>query len=501
VHKDFLGFHACYQPERVALIEASTMRQWSYQELDDTVSRLATVMRSLGVRKSDRVACIAKNSPGLVQQHLACSRLGAIFVPINWRLSATEVGELIAQAEPVLIAGDEQMTQLGVDGVLLGELQERAATAQPLSPIDLEPDRASLILFTSGTSGQPKGALLNETSLVETGINFSILGRVDHESRFLCDAPMFHVIGLVANVRPALMRGGCIVVSDGFDAQRTLRRLGDDELRISHYFCVPQMAAALRSVSGFDPAALRGLTGLFTGGAPHAPADILRWLDDGIVVADGFGMSETGTVFGMPVDAELIRQCAGSVGIATPRVHVRIVNEDGKPLPPGESGELQLRGRNLLREYWRKPAETAAAMTADGWFRTGDIARANAQGFHWIVDRMKDMFISGGENVYPAEIEAALAAHQDIVESAVIGVPDSRWGEVGHLFVVPTTAGRIDESELQTFLESRLARYKIPKHISCVDALPRNSAGKLLKLELRKLTEDTAMKPVTKKND
>ena len=491
MHNDFPGFHARYQPERPALLEASTSRQWTYRELDDAVSRMAAALAELGVRQSDRVVCIAKNSPAQVQLHLACSRMGAIFVPVNWRLSAAEVGVLVDQADAALVAGDDRMTRLGMAGLPLDELLDRAAKSQPLPPLGLDPDRPSLILFTSGTSGKPKGAVLSEAALAETGINFSILGRVGPDSRFLCDAPMFHVIGLVANLRPALMQGGCIVVSDGFDPGRTLARLADADLRISHYFCVPQMANALRSAPGFDPGALHRLTGLFTGGAPHPPADILRWLDDGIVIADGFGMSEAGTVFGMPVDPDTIREHAGSVGLATPRVLARIVDEDGNPVTAGVPGELQLRGRNLFREYWRKPDETEAAFTGDGWFRTGDIARAGERGFYRIVDRRKDMYISGGENVYPAEIEAVLATHEDVAESAVVGVPDERWGEVGHLFVVARPGQRIDVAALPAFLESRLARYKIPKHITCIDALPRSGAGKVLKQELRKLTAET----------
>lgn len=489
-HNDFLAFHATDQPERIAAIDAATGVGLSYRQMDARVSRLGSALLTLGVQEGDRVACLARNSVVLVETHLACSRIGAVFVPLNWRLSAAEVGTLAKDADPALMTGDEQLAQTGLDGIGLDELSERSATMPELAPRALDPDRPSLILFTSGTSGKPKGAVLSEQNLTESAINFSLLGRVTHQSRFLCDAPMFHVIGLVAGIRPALMRGGSIVVSDGFDPERTLHRLADGDLSVTHYFCVPQMAAMLHSEPTFEPTALRGLVALFTGGAPHPAANVLGWLDEGITVADGFGMSEAGTIFGMPPEPDVIRPRAGSVGIPTPRVCARIVDDDDVDVAAGEPGELQIRGANVFTGYWRNPEATAAAFTADGWFRTGDIARADHDGFHWIVDRKKDMFISGGENVYPAEIETALAGLSVIKESAVIGVPDARWGEVGHLFAVCRPGLDVQSSTLLGFLEARIARYKIPKHVSFVDALPRNAAGKVEKNVLRSTAKE-----------
>ena len=296
---------------------------------------------------------------------------------------------------------------------------------------------------------------------------------------------MFHVIGLVTSVRPALMQGGAVLISDGFQPARTLDRIADPTLGVSHYFCVPQMAASLRADPGFAPAGLRQLTALFTGGAPH-PAEAIRpWLDDGIAVVDGFGMSEAGTVFGMPIDRAAIAARAGSVGIAPPGVQSRIVDAEDRDCPPGQPGELLLRGENLFLGYWRQPEETAAAFTADGWFRTGDIAVCDADGFHTLVDRKKDMFISGGENVYPAEIEAALIGHPDVVECAVVGAPDTRWGEVGVCVVVLADGAELNEASLLDYLAQRLARYKLPKRFASAAALPRTGSGKVIKYALR----------------
>jgi fatty-acyl-CoA synthase len=301
---------------------------------------------------------------------------------------------------------------------------------------------------------------------------------------------MFHVIGLITNIRPALMQGGAFLVSDGFVPARTLARLGDPSLGITHYFCVPQMASALRAEPGFDPGRLQGLTAIFTGGAPNPAADIRTWLADGIAMVDGYGMSEAGTVFGMPLDPVLIDAHAGSAGLATPAVHTRIVDAASKDCPPGEAGELLLKGDNLAKGYWRRPEDTRSAFTLDGWFRTGDIVRADAKGYHWIVDRHKDMFISGGENIYPAEVEVVLAGHPGIAECALVGVPDSRWGEVGHLFLVAAAGAVLDPEKILAHIATRLARYKVPKHVSVIAALPRNGAGKVLKTKLRNQQAD-----------
>lgn len=489
---DHVAVQARLQPERVAAVDLASGRGWTYAELDVTIARAVGVLRHRGLGEGDRLAALGQNRVLLAVLHLACARLGAMFVPLNWRLSPAEIAALIEDAEPALIVGDRQMTALGVEGVDLDALQAEIDAAQPAAAEPVDRERPSLILYTSGTSGRPKGALLSERNLDQTAINFGRLGKLTHQSAFLVDAPMFHIIGLITSIRPALMHGGTVLVSEGFEPGRTLRRLGDPALGVTHYFCVPQMAAMLRQQPGFDAATLRRLTAVFTGGAPHPAADIRAWLAEGVPVADGYGMSEAGTVFGMPADIGLIDVRAGSAGLAMPTVATRIVDEHDRDCPPGVAGELLLKGDNVFQGYWRRPEETVRAFTADGWFRTGDIARADAEGYHWLVDRKKDMFISGGENVYPAEIEAALADHPGIAECAVIGMPDPRWGEVGHLVATPRDGAVLDLAAILDHLESRLARYKLPKTLVLVAALPRTGSGKILKTVLREqlLAED-----------
>jgi fatty-acyl-CoA synthase len=480
---DHVGLHARLTPDRLAARDLTSGRSFTYHELDRAVGRFAAALAGRGIGEGERVAMLAKNRIDCVLLHLAVARLGAIYVPLNWRLSAAEIAALLADAAPKLFLGDGCLAEAGLAGIPMEEFAAEAEKLAPRPESPLDPERPSLILYTSGTSGRAKGALLSERNLEHTAINFSLLGRVTPDSVFLCDAPMFHVIGIVTNIRPVLMQGGAFMVSDGFVPARTLQRLADPALKVTHYFCVPQMAAALKADPAFRPEMLKGLTAIFTGGAPHPGPVIRAWLADGIAVVDGYGMSEAGTVFGMPLDPRLIDARAGSVGLAAPALKCRVVDGAGADCPPGEAGELLLKGGNITSGYWRRPEESRVSFTDDGWFRTGDIVRADHDGYYWVVDRAKDMFISGGENVYPAEIEAALAGHPAIKECAVVGVPDEQWGEVGHLFLVATSP--LDGDALLAELRQRLARYKVPKYVSFLDALPRNGAGKVLKRQLR----------------
>jgi fatty-acyl-CoA synthase len=483
---DYIALQAGLRPGGLAARDLTSGRAWSYRQFDDDAWRFARVLRAHGVSAGARVAVLAKNRVSLLLLHLACARLEAIYVPLNWRLSALELGVLLADAAPGLLIGDTHLAACGLDGVLLDDFEAAAFAGAMLPARAYDQTRTSLILYTSGTSGRPKGVMLSEANLWATGVNFSVLARVGPDSAVLCDAPMFHVIGLVGNIRPTLMVGGVILVSDGFNPARTLARLADPALAVTHYFCVPQMAASLRHDPAFDPAALRHLTGIFSGGAPHAPDAIRAWTRHGIPLANGYGMTEAaGTVCCMPVDLAEIERNIGASGLLPPEVRVRIVDDEDNDVPPGAAGEILVRGGNVSAGYWGRPAETAAAFTADGWYRSGDIGFLDGAGYLSVIDRKKDMFISGGENIYPAEIEAALAAFPGLAECAVVGVADARWGEVGHLFAVALPGGAVTAAALIAFLESRLARYKIPKHVTLLAALPRNGAGKLVKAVLR----------------
>jgi len=481
---DQVGVQARLQPDRLAAHDFALRRSWTYAQFDRAIGAAARVLGEHGLTAGERLATLSRNRAELLILHLACARLGAIYVPLNWRLSPPELAALIKDCEPLLLIGDSELARAGLGGIAIDQLAMGIDAAEPLSPVPIDRSRPSLILYTSGTSGQPKGVLLSEANIDQTALNFGLAARVTHESVFLNDSPMFHVIGLITGVRAPLRHGATLLLSDGFEAGRTLDRMADPDLGVTHYFAVPQMAAMLRDHPDFDPVPLRRLTGIFSGGAPHSAAAIGAWCDDGITIADGFGMSEAGTVTCMPLDRRLIRERAGSTGIAMPGVSMRIVGEDDGDLSAGAPGELLLRGDNIFASYWRRPAETAAAFTADGWFRTGDIALLDDDGYLTLLDRKKDMYISGGENVYPAEVEALLATHPDIADCAIVALPHARWGEVGHAVIVLRPGATIGHAELTAFLSPRLARFKLPKATSIHQALPRTATGKLSKNQL-----------------
>lgn len=494
---DYLHFHACLHGHRPVITDLAHGRQWDYQSFDRLVGQVAHWLIRLGCKPGERIACLALNRAELVALQLAAARIGAIFVPLNWRLSASEITQLISDCQPQLLLGDADNQQLLADVPQacypLTDLFDEVADLGPLRPAPMDVNLPSLMLYTSGTSGTPKGVLLSERALTETGINFGLLGEVDEHSVFLAESPMFHIIGMVTSIRPALLHGAHIVISERFIPERTLARMADATLAISHYFCVPQMALALRAVEHFDPAALANLKAIFTGGAPHPEAQIRQWLNDGIAIVDGYGMSEAGTVFGMPLKRELIDAKAGCVGLPTPRVQARLVDEQGAPTAPGQPGELQLKGDNLACGYWQREADFNAAFTSDGWFRTDDVLQQDSDGYFRVTDRKKDMYISGGENVYPAEVEAQLCHYPGIKELAIAGVPDERWGEVGCLFYVPeanTNLEAISLADIEQFLTTKLARYKIPKRLQAIEALPRNGVGKVQKHLLKPLLKE-----------
>ncbi|WOX07020.1 AMP-binding protein [Microbulbifer pacificus] len=481
---DYVKYNATVRPTKLAIRDLAHNLVLSYSEFEDLVARCATFLLDRGVVAGERVACLSRNRAEMIILHLACARTGMIFVPLNWRLSEAEIYGLLDDCQPRLLVADQLAKALGIEYFNIDELLEQASALSPYQSEPVSIDTPSLMLYTSGTTGRPKGAMLTERNIGETALNFALLGQVSIGSVFLCESPMFHVIGLVTSVRAPIMLGGTLLISDAFVPERTLERLGDPTLGVSHYFCVPQMALSLRTQHAYDPSQLKYLKALFTGGAPHSAARIMEWVHDGIPIVDGYGSTECGTVFGMPLDLDIIAAKAGSVGVPTPRVQARIVGPTGIPLATGESGELQIRGPNMTVGYWGRDEDYREAVTEDGWFRSGDIARIDKDGYFYIVDRKKDMFISGGENVYPAEIEALLVRYPGIKEVAVIGIPDEKWGEVGCVFYVSDTS-EVTAVELSEFLSGKLARYKIPKVTQRIAELPRNSAGKLLKSSLR----------------
>jgi fatty-acyl-CoA synthase len=504
VLSECVAYHARARPGKTACLDVATGSRMTYAELQLRSCRMAAALGRLageGNARGARVAVLARNSGDLVCLHLACCHLGAVFVPLNWRLSTAELRVLVKLAQPWLIivapdfapvaaqlrdaASGAQVLELGREGSLEWHVA-RCPDA------DIAPDRSGhrqlvTLLFTSGTTGRPKGVMVTAGNAAATARNYSLSARVDAGSMFLCDMPMFHVVGLFTVANTVLQVGGTLLISSQFSAEETLGRLADPALGVTHYFCVPQMAKQLREHAAFDARHFRRLTAMQTGGAPHAAEAVRSWVDDGVRCVDGYGMTEVGTALGMPPDdLDLLRRKAGSVGVPAISIEVRLMDRAGREAGADDVGEIWLRGPSVTPGYWQD-AEASRAAFQDGWFRTGDVARRDADGFFTLMDRWKDMFISGGENVYPAEVESVLQELPGVADVAVIGVPDPRWGEVGAAYVVLTPRAQLSLEDLQARCRPRLAAYKIPKHLRFLEVLPRTSLGKVRKDALRKL--------------
>ncbi|MFI8189310.1 long-chain fatty acid--CoA ligase [Streptomyces sp. NPDC085946] len=475
-------------PHRTALIHDGTTL--TYAALHDRTLRLAHALRARGVRRGDRIAYLGPNHPAFLETLFAAGTLGAVFVPLNTRLAAPEIAHQLADsgaqalvhgpAHAGLVAGLPGGTGVRVE---TGPRYEEMLGAADGGPID-EPvgaDDTCIIMYTSGTTGRPKGAMLTHGNLTWNAVNVLVDHDLIADERALVCAPMFHTAGLNMLVLPVLLKGGTCVLVEAFDPADTLDLI--QRHRITFMFGVPTMFDRMARQPGWAAADLSSLRILTCGGSPVPTALIRAYHRRGLTFQQGYGMTEAspGTLF---LDAEHAVGKAGSAGVPHFFSDVRVVRPDLTPVDAGETGEVVVRGPHVMAGYWGLPEETAAAFT-DGWFRSGDAARVDEDGYVYIVDRIKDMIISGGENVYPAEIEDLLLTHPDIAECAVIGVADEKWGEVPRAVVVPRAGGAPDPGEVLRFLAGRLAPYKIPKSVVLADELPRTASGKLLKARVR----------------
>jgi len=503
---DPLVFRAKVGPNRPAVIEVATGKHLSYRELDELVSRCAGFLAKMFPDGEDqpRIAYLGRNSIAEIVACLGCQRFGAVFVPLNWRLSAIELQQILADCRPHMLIVDQEFSgfagefglvappMLVVEGEngFLGRLRD-----SPRYPgRQASRDAPCIILYTSGTTGTPKGVIITRRNAFFSAINFALVGEVTAQSVTLCDLPFFHTIGIIAIARTTLLMGGRLAISDRFLPDRTLLTLRDPALGVTHYFAVPQMASALRASPHWDASALKVLKAIFIGGAPLSPALIKAFLEDDVALVNGYGMSEAGTVLHMPLDRDMIAANPGSVGFAAPLTEVRLVAPDGTDVADGDVGEIWLHGPTVTPGYWNKPKETATAFV-DGWYRTGDLGRRNEAGLIYIPDRLKDMYITGGENVFPAEVEAVIATHPTVNDVAVIGIPDPRWGESGVAFVVPASSEALAE-DILSHCVSRLATFKRPLCIVFIEAIPRTASGKAQKHILRQSHIDTDPKPL-----
>ena len=485
---DVIATHARMRPNAPALIDLDRTQSWTYAELDRSVDRLAAwIVDHLGPNSGQRIATLTRNCAEMVILHHAATRGGAIFVPLNWRLAKAEILALLADADPMILFHDTDLDPMTDRQTLaVGELLSLGQNGRVPDPAARRPfGETACLLYTSGTSGRPKGVMLSEENFFWGATGYILANRVAHGSVFLCDMPLFHMAGIEGAARSIIQAGGTLLVAGAFDPGLTLRRMMDPLLKVSHYFCVPQMAAALWNHLDFDADRLRTIAGWTVGGAPNPKACSERFVTAGICLSEGFGMSETGPNFSMPAwDFDVLARKVGSCGLPMLGVQARIVDDEDQDVSPGIRGELWVRGPSVCQGYWNQPELSAKSFT-DDWFRTGDTGMLDDEGFLYIVDRKKDMFISGGENIYPAEIEAVIAELDEVAEAAVVGVPDERWGEVGRAYVIPVAGRGVTAEEVIAHCAKRLARFKVPKTAVITTVITRTASGKVQKHLLR----------------
>jgi fatty-acyl-CoA synthase len=501
---DQLARHARTTPDAPALRFAGAGR--SYAELDGRVTRLARALRERGTGAGDRVAVLAPNGMQAWEAYLAGVRLGAIVVPVNFRLVADEVAYVLTDSGATALVVDSALaevaakareqapamrTVLVIGGSPAGpgsEDFEEAIAAAGAEPLDVVVDERepAFIMYTSGTTGRPKGAVLTHSNLLMHAFSqIAHLGSDPADRIGAPGAPLFHIAGLAGGL-PLLLLGGVNVItrSGGFDPVETLDLI--ERERITSIFLVPAMWAAVVAVPGIASRDLSHLRRISWGAAP-ASTTLLRTLIDTFPHAEvvtAFGQTECSPVTCFLRGEDSLRKI-GSVGTPMLNVEVRVVDEAMNDVPRGEVGEIVYRSPMVMKEYWNKPEATAEAF-AGGWFHSGDLVRQDEDGYFYVVDRKKDMIISGGENIYCAEVENVLAAHPKVAEVALIGVPDSRYGEAPLAVVAPRDpADPPTPAELGAWCREKLARYKNPREYSVVGALPRNPSGKVLKTALR----------------
>ena len=491
---DWIAHHAGRRPRQLAINDLQTHRKFTYADLDRRTNQLAAALAARGVGKGDRVALLAPNCAEYFELQFATGRLGAIMLPLNWRLTVPELEYILGDSTPKLLVHDKSFAQaaaalsknlLEIDHERPDSAYERALLSKAAVPaaLALTHDDIAMVMHTSGTTGHPKGAIITHGMVFWNCVNLGIPALITPETVQLVILPLFHTGGLNCYANPVLHAGGTILVMRTFDPGQALDYLSDKSLGITHFFGVPVPYQFMMQHPKFQGADLSRLKISGVGGAPCALAILEGWSARGVPLVQGWGMTETSPAGTMLDAADAIRK-VGSAGKAMMHTEIRIVDDEGKDVAQGGIGELLIKGPNITPGYWNKPEVTAAAFT-DGWLHTGDAARMDGEGFVYIVDRWKDLYISGGENVYPAEVENVLFQLPQVADAAIIGVPNERWGEAGMAIIVKKPDQALEEGDVIRHCLGRLAKFKVPQSVAFVDVLPRNATGKVLKRELR----------------
>lgn len=514
---EWLARREALTPEKIALIDAETGDRLSYRTVNRRARALATwLSETQGVTTGDRVAMLALNSPEYLDAFFACALIGAIFVPLNWRLTAPELVTILTDCAPRLIIHDETHRERAQQ--VLAQINASPSESKPrgllglrrapqpeqhiipaLAPVTAFPgneatmaaravpfqtrdgEEIALILYTSGTTGVPKGAMLSHRMITWNAINTQISWGLREDDSAPTFAPFFHAGGLNVLTTPLYHCGGTVVLLRSSDPSAVLRTTASESCTL--LFAVPTVFQMIMEHPDFSNTDLSRLRFCVTGGSSCPIPIIEGYAARGLVFRQGYGLTEVGVNCFSLAPEDAIRK-AGSVGQPVFHSRARVVDGDDHDMPLGTVGELVLAGPHVCSGYWQRPEATAEAARGS-WWHTGDLVRCDEEGYFFIVGRKKDLFISGGENIYPAEVEGVLATHPGIADVAVIAQPDPKWGEVGLAVVVPRAAGVLTTEDIITFCDGKLARYKIPKYVVFAESLPRNAMGKVIKTELQ----------------
>ncbi len=480
-------------PDKVAFEMNGSGETRTFAQVHDRAQKAAHLLQSQGLKSGDRVAILCLNRPDFFEILFACAKTGCILVPLNWRQPVAELIPIIEDCAPSLLFFDDHFSEtaenlsntcslnvINLDENYEERLEDCSADAIPTSAWD--GNQVWYLLYTSGTTGKPKAVIQTPKMAWANAVNIGQSMDISRDDVTVNYLPLFHTAGINLISLPVFLFGGTNIVMPKFEAGDLLALIHQG--RVNSILAVPAVYQALHLHPDFANTDLSKMKSWGAGGAP-LPIPLLKaFVERDAHICLGFGMTETGpTVFLMDKDAVIEK--AGSCGKAQMLTEVRIASPDGRVFDNNEQGELQIRGPNITPGYYNNPEATSASFTEDGWLKTGDVALRDDDGYYFIVDRIKDMFISGGENVYPAEVEKVLNTHPAILEAAVIGVADEKWGEVGHAQLTNRPGETIDVSLLGPWCRDKLAAYKIPKYFSVVDDFPRTAAGKIQKHVLK----------------
>jgi len=503
---DWIKKWAMILPKKIALVYDD--EPMTYAALNERINRLSHALLDLGVKRGDRVAALLTNCVEFFEIFFACSKIEAIFVPLNFRLAGPEIAYIIndCTAETLFFSGEfsERIAAIKEDlavktghYVAVGEPvldwavnYESFVSDQPGSepevPFERDVESPHVIMYTSGTTGFPKGAVFTQRKTFFNILNANIYYHVTPDDKIVVSRPLFHSGGLLVDSLPFLYKGGTVILKRRFDPEELLEAI--QRYRATVLETSATMYRFILDRCRLEDYDLSSVKLYYTGGEV-VPLPLLKeYGERGIVITQLFGQTETSTVTWLPAEYGLKK--LGSVGLPVFHGEVKIVDEGGNEVPPNQEGEVIVSGPILMSGYWGHPELTAQTIR-DGWLYTGDVGRRDEEGFFYILDRRKNMYISGGENVYPAEVEKVLYENENVKEVAIIGVPDAKWGEVGKAFVVRKKGAKVTAEDLIHWCADRVAKYKVPKYIEFVDSLPKNAAGKVMKHQLKAVKEVT----------